>query len=325
MHKSINFSFLPDDSLKEIGQQLKKKDQTLSNLVLVNKKFYQLFQSARLLEKLLEHVAKGNQVKAEWIIKKHPELLLLKGKVTDYSGREFENISAFQLALWALDVKYMAPMMLKCLPKNETGKKIKNELLRQFEELKTKGIRYTLNGVIFNESHFSLSPLLTVLQTYVTNFYNLEKKQRQSYWCTVVGKAQWFVPAHIAQHYCDQEDNFCSTPKFDKDHFERNLTYYDALTNEPHFWFSPANESTGLGVNVGVVHGGALPGEAGYVAWGCLGGLDQAAAMAPIDLAALSTLYEVRMNRDLVHLEQELVSPHQITEIKPQHHNCVLI
>lgn len=57
-------------------------------------------------EKLLSHIARGEQKEAEGMIKADPILLLMGGKVIDYSGRVFEGcadfkgIKPFQLAFW---------------------------------------------------------------------------------------------------------------------------------------------------------------------------------------------------------------------------------
>ena len=311
---------LPDDLLKEISQQLDNQNETLKNWVLADKRFYGLFQSHRLFLKLLEYVAKSKQEQVAWILKKHPELLLLKGNVTDYSGRQFENISAFQLALWALDVKYMAPTMLCCLPENKLGDRIRKELLRQYEELEKKSIHYTLDGVIHNEKYFNFSPLITALRTHKDNFQHWGKAARQTHWCTVVGKAQWFLPAHAAQHYCDQDEAFYPVPNFDKENFKRTLIFHNAITNTDYFWYSSSNDSFRLGVDCAVVHGTTLPGADGYEAWGCTGGLDTA-AMAPIDLEAITALYERRSKHDLVALIQQLQTSRQEKAIKA---NCVL-
>jgi hypothetical protein len=52
------------------------------------------------------------------------------GRVTDLSGREFQSITAFQYALWALDW-HMWAMIQKYLPVEQQQV--------QFEKLETKG------------------------------------------------------------------------------------------------------------------------------------------------------------------------------------------
>jgi hypothetical protein len=114
------------------------------------------------LEQLLQLVVAGEQNQVEKMLKGesgllgwgetkgNPNLLLHHGTVTDLSGRTFENVTAFQYALWALDW-YMWRMIQKYLP--EEAQK------EQFTELETKG---TSHG-----KHFSLQPLIDALQVYM--------------------------------------------------------------------------------------------------------------------------------------------------------------
>ena len=72
----------------------------------------------------------GEQDQAEKIIKDNPSLLLSPGTVTDLSGREFKQITAFQYVLWALDW-HMWKMLLKYMDTKEAA--------LQFAELEEKG------------------------------------------------------------------------------------------------------------------------------------------------------------------------------------------
>ena len=81
----------------------------------------------------------------EAILKQHPEDLLVYRPLRDISGAEF-SITLFQHAIWTKDVRYMANMILDCLPKNEQGEKIRVEMVRQSEEQMNKGAMYQLNG-----------------------------------------------------------------------------------------------------------------------------------------------------------------------------------
>lgn len=80
-------------------------------------------------DKLLTHVIRGEQAKAEKMIKNNPHLLLETGIVVDYSGRKIEG-TALQLALGADDVKYhdneecMVEMIYKYLKKLPNGEAI---------------------------------------------------------------------------------------------------------------------------------------------------------------------------------------------------------
>jgi hypothetical protein len=67
------------------------------------------------IHELLRLVVEGEQDQAEAMIKKDKNLLLAAGRIIDLSGREFERITAFQYALWALDW-HMWTMIQKYLP-----------------------------------------------------------------------------------------------------------------------------------------------------------------------------------------------------------------
>ncbi len=119
---------------------------------------------ARIVSKLLQCVAHGQQSQAEQLLKEipvrnshlgcsaKPEWLLVRGDVIDPSGRMFKNITAFEYALWALD-SHMYTMMLNCVPQNAHGRRIKIELLRQYQSVITKGVNYTVGSCLLNMSH----------------------------------------------------------------------------------------------------------------------------------------------------------------------------
>ena len=195
-----------------------------SALMLTSKATHRLFQPHR-LQKMANHlllqVMHGEQEKAATILKIHPELLTMIGAATDYSGRTFET-TAFRYALWALDTRYMCNMMLDCLPCNEEGEFIKQALLMQFNAQVQDGVDYELNGVITHETHFNFSPIKAALQTCVDNYPDWVENNNwdamRNQWSNVVGLAQRYIPAHVAQHYCDPDEAFYPTPAFNKKH-----------------------------------------------------------------------------------------------------------
>ena len=135
------------------------------------------------VKKLLRLVVEGEQDQAEKMLKKDPNLLLIAGTVTDLSGREFKQITAFQYALWALDW-HMWKMIQKYLPTEAQTE--------QFAALETKS---TAHG-----KHFSLQPLIGALQTYVDNagkVWNYDQRATD-HWCKKVGRS-----AKITADACD--------------------------------------------------------------------------------------------------------------------------
>ena len=194
----------------------------------------------------------GAQDQMEPMLKERPEDLLLYRPLRDISGAQFRHISLFQHAVWTKDVRYMANMMLDCLPKNEQGETIRLEMVRQYEELMAQGVAYQLKGVMHEaERHFSLQPLITALSTYVSEYKNWTEKQREVHWCTVLGLAQTLLPAHIRHHYCDVEESFLDA-NFKKPKLKRSLEIYNWVAGKSQLW---SECLAGLGSDFGVAGG----------------------------------------------------------------------
>ncbi|KTD19291.1 SidC homolog [Legionella lansingensis] len=298
------FDLLPNELIATIGRHVdedKKQLENSNSFVLTCSLFYNAYQQERLNYKRLiisldQAVTVGNQDKAKTILQKHPELLLARGTIIDKSGRVFRNTSVWEYTLWALDVRYMAPMMLNCLPHNEQGEAIRLALDKQFDEIETKGITYELNGKLYNEKHYDFA-IIAALTDYQTNFHVREWHMRDRCWCTKVGQTQRLVPAHVAQHYCDPEESFDSTPTFKKENFIRSLEFYNEVDEEWVNWFS----TPGLGVNFAVSRSWSE--KANLTSRGYFFSLLQ-------DLDAMLALQKAR-TEDLALLKQQLQKPLQ--------------
>lgn len=246
------FNLLPNELIATIGNHVdenKKRIKNSNSFVLTCSFFYNAYQQERLKHKqliisLAQSVAEGDQEKAESILQKHPELLLARVTIVDKSGRIFRNTTVWEYTLWSLDVRYMAPMMLQCLPHNKYGEEIRLTLDKQFDEIETQGVTYKLNGVIHREKHYDFA-IITALSEYLNNFNKQEWAERDQCWSTKVGQAQRLVPAHVAQHYCDPEEALDPTPTFKKEKFTRSLEFYNWEDEDLRNWFS----DSGLGVN----------------------------------------------------------------------------
>ena len=310
MQKQTELHDLPQDITgKAIGQFLDENDK--SQLALVSKTTQGLFQPHRMqmiANKLLLQVMHGEQDKAEEILKRRPELLEMTGTATDYSGRTF-NTTAFRYALWALDTRYMCNMMLDCLPDSPQGEAIKQALLTQFKAHEEDGVLYQLNGETIHEKHYDFSPLIKALQTYVNHYDDWDATGNlgaMSYqWTKVVGLAQRYVPAHVAQHYCEPDELFDPTPQFNKKTFKRELEFINTNTLEVGFWFAPISSTSGIGVDVGVRGPCRTARGNGWIGMARGDGM-QLEVIA--DLTAMTALCEVR-TQDLGRLMQRLESP----------------
>ncbi len=186
---------------------------------------------------LRTNVAKGNQSTVEKMLRKYPNLLLERGYVTDYSGRTFKNITAFQYALWALD-KHMWEALLASVPEDRND--LHKDLLQQYQQLETEGLTYTIKSqTIKKEYHFDFQPLIQALQTQI-NYYNNQHWQKiRAHWLTKVGGAQRLLPIHVINYYCCDETPFNLTSTFKEPTLKRNKYRY----------FRFFDDDTGLGVH----------------------------------------------------------------------------
>lgn len=117
---------LPPEIKIETTQYLANRD--LVKWAEISKDHLALFKPMIDVRKLLHHVTRGEHDAVKAMLKKDMSLILKRGGVTDCSGREFENISAFEYALWALD-KHMWVAMIACIPQNEEGRKVFAQLI----------------------------------------------------------------------------------------------------------------------------------------------------------------------------------------------------
>ncbi|WP_165476674.1 hypothetical protein [Legionella adelaidensis] len=243
---------------------------------------------------------------AKELLQKSPKFLLERGDVTDWAGRTFKNITAFEYALWAKDFK-MIEMMLHCIPESEAGDAIRETLLEQYKQVTTPvdaggGLTYTHtydrpnldalgipDGTTTSvteehtENHFDVTPLCVAYQDYNTNFNTLTRPQRDAYWAKLIGKLQRLLPVHILQRYCDPNTPFYP-PQFDGE-FKRSTNFYNYVTGLVSSLFG-SNLSSDFGVARSKTAGGATGWDSNlrYVA-------------SPLDdLAAIRQLDEVSTN-----------------------------
>ena len=199
--------------------------------------FQKAYAKLKLLRELtpefLQLVAHGKTLQVEIMLKKNPELALLKSKVTDYSNRTFQRISGVQYASWAYDTR-MLNLLLRYTPAGE-----KFRALQQLEALETHG---TEHG-----KHYDFASLIVALQTYADNRRLWIQAQCVNFWIFIVGGAQCLVPAHVANEYCNPLRSFYPAPGF-KDHLPRELKFYNFMTESTDTWF-PLPAQGGLGVD----------------------------------------------------------------------------
>ena len=227
------------------------------------------------LNRLLRFVVEGQQDQVERLIKTDSRLLLAAGTVTDLSGRKFEQITAFQYALWAWDWHLWKMIQKYLSPK------------AQAEQLAALESKSTAHG-----KHFDLQPLIDVLQTYVDHAKEVWKYDQRAvdYWCNKVSEAQKLLPVSVINEYCCQDRPFYHR-SFTENSLPRTRQFYDQGD-----WHSAELN--------GVVRGVRLNQPARQMKRAMILGSPAAVAM---DIKALQSLLKIR-TRQLEQLQSQLQS-----------------
>ncbi|CEK11597.1 hypothetical protein [Legionella hackeliae] len=306
------------EKFNELSPELKiETAQNLSNRDLVNfartsKYHLALFKPVIDIRKLLHHVIRGEHDVVKVMLKQDINLIFKRGIVTDCSGREFENISGFEYALWALD-KHMWVAMIECIPSNEEGKKVFAQLIAQYHKVNTIGVTYRLNRKkTITEKHFDFeNTLIKELQTQVDSINAPGAKNWQvidKQWREGVGGAQKRLPMHIVDEYCSSEP-FYPVPKFTSQPKSSKQFYnWTAETTKYENWFSVDSK---LSVDFAIYK---VVGERGA------GGAGRAPLAVRTNLDAVRVLCKVRTD-DFIELKSQLedqMTPdnhHQVSQI----------
>lgn len=288
------FDELPQELQFETAKNLGNRD--LANLTQPSQYHLALFKPMVDIRKLLQHVVRGEHDAVQSILKDDISFIFKRSKVTDCSGREFENISAFEYALWALD-KHMWTAMIACIPQNEEGKKVCEKLMAQYHKVNTDGVTYSLNGQKITEKHFDFeNTIIKELQKQVAAIKTPFWDDILTQWREGVGGAQKLLPVHVVAEYCSNEPfnpvpTFTSQPKSSKQFYNNN-------TEKMENWFSVGSK---LGVDFAIFKTGVL--GRGYarvfVTFACR------ADYVNGDLVAMETLSEVR-TKDFINLKSQL-------------------
>ena len=267
-----------------VGDLLDLKDK--ASLAQTSKSHYFLFKPQITATKLLRHVAFGEQELAENMVRNDPGLLLAPSPVTDYSGRRFPKVRAYELAWWYMDT-HMCRML-----ESHMDNGIRSEMLKCVDAIEQHGLRYEQRGVVVEHSkHFDFSPLKRALEDYIQGYANWDASgnilEMTSAWMRV-GREQSGLPAHALNEYFRLDRSFFPMPAFDEKALPRTLMFYNYNTIANEALFSPGGRD-GLGVDFALMRGGLRGGR------GDEGGRYGVASLdVRIDLAAVSRLDEVR-------------------------------
>ncbi len=274
------------------------------------------------IKKFLQHVAYGQQVEAEAMLRADRSLLTEAGEFTDYSGRRF-ICSAYEYAYWAKDT-HMCRMLAQVDAEgrshlDEEMKAILRERIDRMEAMdpetgQAKGLTYWQNEAKHRSAHFDLTPLITALQEYVNGFdawYEAKNWAAMKAAWLRVGLAQRDIPAHVAQEYGRPDRSFDPTPGFTEATLPRSLSFYNYYRSRDESWFPlGASTTSGLGLDFSLIRAGrsggaVVSGRAGGPAVGGRGD-------GGFDLAAMRGLDEVRtadLTQSRDHLNPPATSP----------------
>lgn len=307
--KFEKFNELPLELKIETAQNLSNRN--LVNLAQTSKYHLALFNPMIDVRKLSHHVTRGEHDAVKAMLEKDMSLIFKRGVVTDCSGREFENVSSFEYALWALD-KHMWATMIACILQNEEGRKVFAQLIAQYNKVNTDGVTYKLNGKTITEQHFDFNnTIIKELQTQVDSINAPRVKNWEAidkHWREGVGGTQKLLPMHVVNEYCSDEPfyplpEFTSQPKSSKQ-------FYNWITEKDENWFSADSK---LSVDFAIYKGGRRWG-----AWVAPGG----GAVRRADLDAMTALCKVRTN-DFIDLKSQLEDQmtldnhHKVSQIRP--------
>ncbi|HAT8179158.1 TPA: F-box protein [Legionella pneumophila] len=210
----------------------------IAKLAQTSRAHSEFFQPLLDVPKFLHYVVRGEYDAVQAMLEKDSSLIFKRGVVRDCSGREFENISGFEYALWALD-KHMWAHMIACIPTNEEGRKVFEKILAQYNKVNTMGVTYKLNGKPITERHFDFeNTIIKELQTQVDSINtpgDMDLDAIDEQWRVGVGGAQKQLPMHVVDEYCSNElfypvPKFISPPKSSK-------KFYNLTTHNYEDWF----------------------------------------------------------------------------------------
>ena len=307
------FRALPDFLQKEMWGYLDLRDK--SKLASTSKEYKRLLSNDLMTAKVLMLVAQGQQTQAQALLVHQPNLLLQRGDVTDYSGRTFKNITAYEYAYWAKD--WHVCRMLESQMDEET----KALTLRDCDKIDRYGLTYKQQRgdkvvEVIGSKHFDFKPLIDAYANYIRLYdrwvaNNATDAELDAAWFAI-GVAQRDVPAYVAQEYCRPDRSFHPRPVFDEPNLPRTLTFYNYRTQRDEQWFPIVISGTsGLGFDFALIRlDGAGVGGAGFR--GAAAGMT---GSARIDSAAVTSLDEastvelMRSRENLKPLEHGLEEP----------------
>ena len=281
---------LPEELVLMIGETLSFQEK--ARLACTSKYYHRLFQPELRAARLLLLVVRGQQDEAHAMLGQYPERLLTPGDVTDYSGRTFRKITAYEYTYWAKDT-HMCRML-----EGHMDVATKAVILKRINAMERNGLTYEQHGVLVEHSkHFDFTPLITALTRYVQGFNNGYHRDALIAAWMAVGMAQRDMPVHVVNEYCRPDRPFDPLPEFNEENLPRSVRFYNFNAGSEQSLFPLAILGrSGLGVDFALYRtfdeARGIPGES-------------TPGMAEFDLAAVSRLDKIR-TIDLTRLRENL-------------------
>ena len=290
---------LSSDLSVEILNYLGPKKLSLS---LINTSCNRLFREKNLISSLLVFIAHGNENKAMQLLTNLSHLSLEVGDITDYSGRTFQNITAYEYAYWSRDW-YMLNMLALCMTREQ-----KITMLDKINALEQNGLTYTTpNGETKTSQHFSLQPLIDAYNSFIAAYTNWGSGRRteDSYnvlnqaWLAV-GLEQSNLPAWVIQEYCRRDQSFHPRTEFNDLDIPRTFVFYNYNPGYYEQLF-PVSETQifRLGYNIALSKGTRCGALGGSVIGAC-----HDISIAEIDLLAIKRLDAISNDKISENLQQ---------------------
>ena len=227
------FRELPDEIAKQVFRALPINEQ--GALARTSKYYFRFLSQHIYTAKLLMLVAHGEQERAAHMLEKKPGLLVELADVTDYSGRTFKHITAYEYAYWAKDT-HMCRMLERYMDANTAT--IMHQRCLAIEK---NGLTYKQHGqVVKHSKHFDMTPLKTALKTYVDGYdaWHAENNSDAMYEASMrIQLAQRDVPVHVINEYCRADRSFSPRPEFNEGELPRSTRYINCDTRETGHFF----------------------------------------------------------------------------------------
>lgn len=240
------------------------------------KRIHPFFQPALTelrLKQLLQHIAYGQEDEAKKIIASNPNLLMMQGTATDYSGNTIEDVTPLTLTRGADDIGMLEMLLSYSDRLPDKGNEALKQMQEKFPESKGEEKPYDFNPLVaaitanndvdaalskFREDfkprvikqgkHCNPQALLSAMQAYDDNYEDIYNPwsgdQCSLFWRQVIGYLQRMLPACYAQAFCQGLKNVCNG----REPLKRSLKLNDGKSFYPLHPTLPA----GIGFEFGV-------------------------------------------------------------------------